>query len=184
MKHIKSHTKHQCSKCGKVFTGIERLIEHQKIHNNERPYNRVRHETYKCDQCRKTFMFKIMLMRHLKTHNADEPQSYQNEKVISGRRCFSTHQGNFSQYKLFGCSHCDKVFVAEKYLIQHLRTHSGEKPSMDTTTCVKKKSPLPLYNAPLRLTGRYFILKLQPVPGSNRKAPARKCKVCNFTREQ
>ena len=59
-----------------------------------------------------------------------------------------------------------------EYITQHLMT------------CMKRKSPVPIENTEMRLSGKHFVSKLDTVVGSKRKAPACKCKVCNFTCEQ
>ena len=66
-----------------------------------------------------------------------------------------------------------------EYIAKYLLTTS-----LESATCTKKKIPIPIDNTPLRLTGRHFITKFKAVPGSKRKTPARKCRVCNFTTEQ
>ena len=49
---------------------------------------------------------------------------------------------------------------------------------------MKRKPPVPIDNTEMRLSGKHFVSKLDTVVGSKRKAPACKCKVCNFTCEQ
>ena len=71
--------------------------------------------------------------------------------------------------------HSDYGEYIAKYLLTTL---------LETATCTKKEIPVPIYNSPLRLTGRHFITKLESVPGAAGKYPARKCVVCNFTTEQ
>ena len=66
-----------------------------------------------------------------------------------------------------------------EYIARYLLTTS-----LETANCTKKKIPVPIDNTPLRLLGRHFITKFDSVPGSKRKYPARKCRVCNFTPEQ
>ena len=66
-----------------------------------------------------------------------------------------------------------------EYIAKYLLTTS-----LATANCTKKKIPVPIDNTPLRLSGRHFISKLESVPGSKCKFPARKCSVCNFTTEQ
>ena len=56
--------------------------------------------------------------------------------------------------------------------------------SLDQASCIKTRIPVPLNNCTLRLTGRHFISKLEPQPGAKRVVPSRKCKCCNFTKEQ
>ena len=66
-----------------------------------------------------------------------------------------------------------------EYIAQYLITTS-----LETATCMKRKPPVPIDNTEMRLSGKHFVSKLDTVVGSKRKAPARKCKVCNFTHEQ
>ena len=66
-----------------------------------------------------------------------------------------------------------------EYIANYLITTSLEK-----ATCIRKKPPAPIDNTEVRLNGKHFIKKFDPLPNSKRKAPARRCKVCNFTREQ
>ena len=56
--------------------------------------------------------------------------------------------------------------------------------SLETATCTKRKTPVPVHNMEMRLSGKHFISKLDTVVDSKRKVPAQKCKVCNFTHEQ
>ena len=79
-----------------------------------------------------------------------------------------------------------------KYGRQNL-SHSGYREyianylittSLGTATCLKKKKPVDIVNTQSRLCGKHFLVKLPPVTGSKRKSPARKCGVCNFTKQQ
>ena len=42
--------------------------------------------------------------------------------------------------------------------------------SLETTTCTKKKPPVPIDNTEMRLSGKHFVSKLDTVVGSKRKA--------------
>ena len=66
-----------------------------------------------------------------------------------------------------------------EYIARYLLTTS-----LETANCMKKKIPVLIDNTPLRLLGRHFITKFDPVPGSKCKYLAWKCRVCNFTPEQ
>ena len=86
----------------------------------------------------------------------------------------------------------NSYILNKKYGVKK-RTHSSYREyiaryllttSLETANCTKKKIPVPIDNTPLRLLGRHFITKFDSVPGSKRKYPARKCRVCNFTPEQ
>ena len=56
--------------------------------------------------------------------------------------------------------------------------------SLENATCLRKKPPTPIDNTGTRLNGKHFIAKFECLPNSKRKAPARRCKVCNFTCKQ
>ena len=62
-----------------------------------------------------------------------------------------------------------------EYIAQYLITTS-----LETVTCTKRKAPVRIDNTEMRLSGKHFVSKLDTVVGSKRKAPAQKCKVCNF----
>ena len=66
-----------------------------------------------------------------------------------------------------------------EYLANYLITTS-----LDKANCLKKKPPTPIDNTETRLSGKHFIKKFDRLPNSKRKAPAQRCKVCNFTPEQ
>ena len=66
-----------------------------------------------------------------------------------------------------------------EYIVQYLITTL-----LGTVTCTKRKPPFSIANTETRLSGKHFVSKLDTVVGSKRKAPAHKCKVCNFTCEQ
>ena len=56
--------------------------------------------------------------------------------------------------------------------------------SLESVTCVRKKPPALIHNTEARLNGKHFIMKFDHVPNSKRKAPAHRCKVCNFICKQ
>ena len=56
--------------------------------------------------------------------------------------------------------------------------------SLENATCLRKKPPTPIDNTETWLNGKHFIKKFECLPNSKRKAPARRCRVCNFTWEQ
>ena len=55
-----------------------------------------------------------------------------------------------------------------EYITQHLMT------------CMKRKSPVPIENTEMRLSGKHFVSKLDTVVGSKRKAPVQKSKVSHI----
>ena len=56
--------------------------------------------------------------------------------------------------------------------------------SLENATCLRKKPPTPIDNTETWLNDKHFIKKFEHLPNSKRKAPAHRCRVCNFTWEQ
>ena len=56
--------------------------------------------------------------------------------------------------------------------------------SLENATCLRKRPHAGIDNTEARLNGKHFIKKFEHLPNWKRKAPARRCKVCNFSREQ
>ena len=56
--------------------------------------------------------------------------------------------------------------------------------SLENATCLRKRPHTPIDNTETRLNGKHFIKKFEHLPNLKRKAPAKRCKVCNFSREQ
>ena len=79
------------------------------------------------------------------------------------------------KYGVQKMSHCAYREYIAKYLITT---------SVESVTCLKKKPSIEIDNSHLWLAGKHFVRKFTTVPGSKRKMPARKCSVCNFTRQQ
>ena len=48
----------------------------------------------------------------------------------------------------------------------------------------EKKETVDIDNTQLPLSGKHFLVKFPPVTGSKKKVPARKCSICNFTKQQ
>ncbi|NXD03720.1 ZN497 protein, partial [Certhia familiaris] len=54
-----------CGKCGKSFTKISDLMQHQVIHTGERPYT--------CLECGKSFGWSSALRIHQLIHSGERP---------------------------------------------------------------------------------------------------------------
>ena len=53
-----------------------------------------------------------------------------------------------------------------EYIVHYLTTTS-----LETATCTKRKLPVAIDNTEMKLSGKHFFSKLDPVVGSKRKAP-------------
>ena len=56
--------------------------------------------------------------------------------------------------------------------------------SLENVTCLRKRPHTPIDNTETRLNGKHFIKQFEHLPNSKRRALARRCKFCNFSREQ
>lgn len=94
-----------CLKCDQAFDYQSQLNQHARMHTGER--------LFICDYpgCNKTYTQKVNLLAHQrKKHQAESGQSEESDPI-----------------KKHECPQCNKSFP-DKYLNQHMRLHSGEKP--------------------------------------------------------
>ena len=93
----------------------------------------------------------------------------------------------FDQY---GCSQCiyleQEIWHTKNVTFSLSRIHCELPHNYSIGKChlSKKRPHTPIDNTETRLNGKHFIKKFEHLPNSKRKAPARRCKVCNFSREQ
>lgn len=120
--HKRTHTvntKILCEVCGTKFTNMEYLVEHKRVHTEERI-------PFVGEESGIEFSHKPHL-EHLKSHlkplqesdNDDEKLFSSTE--IEGPERPSTINGEFE------CDVCGKKFIRKEYLAKHMRVHMGEK---------------------------------------------------------
>eukprot|EP00112_Aurelia_sp_Birch-Aquarium-sp1_P003478 Seg1389.19 transcript_id=Seg1389.19/GoldUCD/mRNA.D3Y31 product="Zinc finger protein 271" protein_id=Seg1389.19/GoldUCD/D3Y31 len=138
-----------CTTCGKNFTRPHNLVQHEEIHNEERPCNiklqytttrngHVRVQTfYNCNFCEKSFRQNGGRKRHERLHTGIKPFScsdcgrsfHRNE---SHKKHESLHDGRRS----FSCKICGESFRLRNGLKRHGRVHVAKEPFL-CNTCGK-----------------------------------------------
>ncbi|KAM4033967.1 uncharacterized protein ACNLHF_020688 isoform 2-T2 [Anomaloglossus baeobatrachus] len=163
--HIKIHEGFSCLLCGKTFSRNANLIQHQRIHNAERPFicpecgkyfgrksDLLQHQRihtgekpFSCEECGKCFTQKSSLIQHQRFHTGERPFS-----CSECGKCFITKSDLVKHWKIhtgerpFSCSECRKRFICKSALVEHQRIHTGEKPfsCLECGRCFTQKSSL------------------------------------------
>ncbi|XP_019697423.1 zinc finger protein 136-like [Harpegnathos saltator] len=159
-RHISTHSglKFNCSTCGKGFSRVDKLKDHEqskhkeeifgntddedddeednenKINENSEGRKKDRHNRpHKCVLCPKAFAQAQSLANHMERHKrVKDTQKRFLCEVCS--KCFAqsgslvAHMRTHTGIKPYVCSICSRAFTKSTYLQLHLRTHSGEKP--------------------------------------------------------
>ncbi|XP_035683622.1 endothelial zinc finger protein induced by tumor necrosis factor alpha-like [Branchiostoma floridae] len=107
-----------CDICQAQFTRRSKILAHRRRHAVERLFT--------CDICDEIFSKKGPYLSHRRTHNSN----------LTCRKCSAefTDQKSLGEHikehteDRFLCDECDRPFLSRSALIQHKRTHTGEKP--------------------------------------------------------
>ncbi|XP_071549727.1 uncharacterized protein [Panulirus ornatus] len=120
---------HTCMKCEMKWPCRTSLREHVlQIHDQ---VNVTKEGRLECVFCNKTFTYRHRYLNHI-AHHSDE-KNFVCQKCKKG---FLTRQALYCHNKQvhekynyrYPCSFCEKVFICNAKLVEHIRTHTGEKP--------------------------------------------------------
>ncbi|CAH0396031.1 unnamed protein product [Bemisia tabaci] len=114
---------YRCSICSKSFRLLSCLLQHFKVHIEDRPF--------KCDLCSMAFKIHQHLTVHkenihlkAKPYSCDLCTAKFSTKPILSDHMRSVH----SNKRPFECKVCCKSFKLKSHLVKHSRMHSSEKP--------------------------------------------------------
>jgi KRAB domain-containing zinc finger protein len=118
----KKRNNYVCKGCGKVFTTVIEMAQHQKVHL--RVCLSLQEESlYTCTVCRKKFAARSMLEMHKKSHSSGN--FYVNQ--VEGCSVQPVISSGKVPAKRFKCQYCPSSYTGRQRLKFHMKTHFVEE---------------------------------------------------------
>ena len=116
---------HTCDICNKGFVSKANLENHTYLHNKD-PTSRP----FKCHICPKSFVRNQQLTDHFNSHKGIKPFICKVCGIeFTNKSNWKRHRiEHNSKTKEFKCITCGREFARQYYLVDHVKTHTGEKP--------------------------------------------------------
>ncbi|XP_037303615.1 zinc finger protein 79 isoform X2 [Manduca sexta] len=104
-----------CEICGKKCISKASLVDHQRIHSGEKPFQ--------CPECPKKFSVCQRLQIHLRTHTGERPfKCAICPKAFMHKAALNRHDRVHTGVKPYTCSHCGRAFSQSNSMKLHVRT--------------------------------------------------------------
>ncbi|KAF4096117.1 zinc finger protein 62 homolog isoform X1 [Onychostoma macrolepis] len=123
-----------CSYCGRKFGRRQGLLQHERIHTGERPFN--------CPTCNKSFRQRSALVVHIKTHTGERSfLCFVCNKSFYTPGDLKKHLEIHTGVRPHNCPVCFKGFGRPSFLRAHMRIH--EKASIEKQSGMEKPTGAP-----------------------------------------
>ena len=131
-KKRKKKPKPVCDICGKICESKSKFDRHYRVHSNERPF--------KCEYCGKGFKVRAHLRDHRRIHTGEKPfkcdicfkqfRTKANLYIHKQRTKWHLTEEQWLKTAIYPCNFdgCNRRFIYERELNEHIRIHSGERP--------------------------------------------------------
>lgn len=112
---------YKCIHCGKAFSHKHKLVDHEKVHTEEK--------LYECRECGEVFLRNSHLDQHQKAYTEARLSDHLDCGVFYTQiLSLSDHQRIYTRPRHFECSQCGKTFLRLSQLVAHQKVHSAERP--------------------------------------------------------
>lgn len=132
-KNLTSKKPFECKVCRKTFLTFDFLTKHKQLHKSKRPYS--------CKKCGKRFATRAYFTVHKRTYHSDSEKTLKCEVcglVFSYILAYNNHLNRLGQLseeehrkrslQPHVCHICQRGFKIKQSLVNHVRTHTGERP--------------------------------------------------------